>query len=158
MQPYRASRVILGIVQVIGWVVAAVGVLGGIAAVSQKDGSGVGMMIIAVFAGAFNHAVMAIGLAIFDLVAVQRDQLVESHEIKQSMREILTRRRGQSRAPNEDAPTLPTTARPGVQVIPEPVIESQPLTVGGDVPRSRTLNESDLARLEAEQRKRERRT
>jgi hypothetical protein len=75
MSAYPNSRIILRIVQVLGWIVASIVVALGAAHLMGKDPFGVGLILYAIFGAALNHALMAIGMAIFDLVDTQRELL-----------------------------------------------------------------------------------
>ncbi len=164
---YRLSRMFLGIGQVVGWVVGIV------AAVLGLSSGAVGFVLLGIFSAVLNHAVMAVGLAVLDIADAQQDELAANHDQRNLLREILGVLKVQNRKIDEQAAPVPAPRPPQPRVEvpvkipkdgttllePAPAAQAEapdfkPLVVSGDVPPSKPLDEADIKRLEAEQRKR----
>lgn len=159
MNRYRLSRIFLGIAQVVGWVVAIVFVILGFSTTAVL------LVLAAILMGVLNHAIMAIGLAIFDIAEAQQDQLAADHDQRTLLREILGVLKLQNRKIDEQAtPQQPPQALPvkipkdGTTLLEAaaqaPAPEFKPLVVSGELPASKPLTEEDIKRLEAEKRRR----
>jgi hypothetical protein len=144
MTRYPFSRVVLGCVQVLGWVIGGAAVVGGIAGLKAGDMHGVGLIVTGVFGAAVNHAVMAMGQALFDLVDLQSEARTPPK---------VAPRPGP--APEPVAPVTFTHEPSAPRPRPETLLEQEPaptapqaFTVRGELPKVKPLDESDLARLE----------
>jgi len=89
MSRYPISRIILSLVQALGWVLAAIGILLGSLQLAHHDKSGIVTMISFLFGGALNHALISIGLAIFDIADNQREQLDAQYGMTKTIRDRL---------------------------------------------------------------------
>lgn len=93
MQPYPISRVILQLVQVLGWLSALAGIGLGLWAIKQGDKTG-GLVLAlgGLLSGGVTHALMAIGLAIFDLVEKQTEANSTQYETLKALRSMVKSR------------------------------------------------------------------
>lgn len=181
VRSYPISRTILGITQAAGWVLAVIGFILGtgvlLEGINQEVGSvvrrvnisqGLTVLIGSLFAAGINHALIAIGLGIFDQVEVQRQSLAEQMQATRCLHDILSNLRGEEKPASmvtaENPPAKPTPAPIPVMIpkdgttLLEPHVQDlatiKPLVISGDLPASRPLGEADLERLEAEHRRR----
>lgn len=143
MSRYPFSRLVLGCVQALGWVIGAGLAIAGAAEMRTGSLHGGVLILSGLFGAGCVHAIMAMGSALFDLV------------------DLAGQPKGRGPAPTP-TPATPTAEPPPVtppaavpRPRPETLLEQEAtpapipaLVVSGDLPASKPLDEQDLARLE----------
>jgi hypothetical protein len=86
---YGLSRLVLRVAQILGWIGAIVVIAMGALTMILREFPWEPCVVVifsGLVGGAFNHAVMAIGLAIFDLVDKQTEALSAQYELIKTLR------------------------------------------------------------------------
>lgn len=150
---YPVVRFFLGIQQVVGLVLAIVLVIAGIGMLPVSMLDAVRAIVFGIFVGGINHALCGVGLALLDLVERYLAKNPWPSQIEQ--RKQMPRDHGPAPAP---IPQLMTPI-PREQLLEDGSATPAPkqLVITGDIAPSRPLGEDDLARLEAEQKRKAKR-
>jgi hypothetical protein len=139
-----------GILQIFGWLAAIAVAMASLEPLAHRAPINIGGLFMAIMGGALNHAIMAIGLAVLDLVDIQMKNANTLIDILRKLTSQSAQRVKLSPPELRNDPPPVSTSVAGVDLLePEPPIKTPSrLVISGDVKRPRPLNESDLARLE----------